>query len=236
MSVGMPAGETPGETWVGKNKKWLVLAALALVVVAVALAVVFWPSKKLVKADRLDSLLLNARQINAIMGSTEMGTLQADTAMGQGAGNLSNPECLAALTAAQAPTYAGSGYTAMRLVPAKEFGGAVQHYVAQAAVVFPDDDKARALVASVATQWQGCAGQNVTVTESANSVATWQVGTVAGEPPSVAVVETRQDAEWACQRVMRAVDNVVIDATACAAHIGDEGNEIADAIAANIAK
>lgn len=217
------------------SKKWIILggAALAAVLVAVVTLVIVLRSPSGVKADQLNSLLLDAAEINTIMGASGMqpGELQVEPARPRG--TLSNPDCLSALTAAQVPTYASSGYTASRWGWLKD--SEVQHYVVQAVSTFPDADKANAFVQSVAAQWKACAGETVTVTGDA--VDTWLIGTVAGEPPSIALLENRTDVEgWANQRAMRAVSNVVIDVSAAGYDITDQGNTIASKIAANVAE
>lgn len=226
--------QSQGANWAQQNKKPLLLGGVGLAVLVVVLATVFWPSKHLVKADRLESVLLSSQQINRIMGASDMDTLRPLFEPEHLSSTLSKPECLGALTAAQAPTYADSGYTAMRYVGAKEVKGGVKHYVAQSVATFNDADAAVAFVKNSATRWASCSGQDVTV--KGGETVTWALNSMVGEPPAISILESRQDVKWTCQRALRAVSNAVVDATACSADVDDQGNTIADQIAANISK
>lgn len=217
------------------NKKWILwgAAGLAIVVaVVVTLVIVLRPDSS-VKADQLDALLLDAGQINTIMGAQNMQASKPMPEPAQPASTLSNPDCLGALTAAQAPTYASSGFTALHWNAVKE-PGAVEHYVAQAVAVFPDAAKANAFVQNSAAQWESCAGQAVT-TSSGDSHITWTIGTPSGTPPNITLSESREDVKgWTSQRALRAESNVVIDISASGYHITDQGSQIAEKIAANV--
>lgn len=219
------------------SRRWIVWggAGLAAVVAAVVALVMVLRPTPLVKPGQLDSLLLDAAQINTIMGASDMQASKPQLEPANPTSTLSNPNCLGALTAAQAPTYASSGYTELHWVALKE-PGKIAHYVAQAVAVFPDVDKANAFVQSSAAQWDSCAGQTVTVT-GGGSTATWALGSLTRSPPSIALSETRTDVQgWTNQRAMRAVSNVVIDISAAGGEISDQASQIADRIAANVPK
>jgi hypothetical protein len=87
-----------------------------------------------------------------------------------------------------------------------------------------------------AEQWSGCANATVVVMQANKSVNVWTIETVVGDAPSISISEARRDVGWRCQRAMRAVSDVVIDATACGQDITDQANSLADRIAANISK
>ncbi|MGH3560760.1 MAG: sensor domain-containing protein [Mycobacterium sp.] len=227
------------------SKRWIVLGGAGLAVVVVVLVIVVRPllspppppPPPLVTPGQLDSILLNAAQINTIMGAANMQASKPRLAPANPTSTLSSPGCRGALAAGQAPTYAFSGYTALRWVEAKEPGGKIDHYVAQAAAIFSNADKASAFVKTSAAQWKTCLGQTVTVTGTDGSKITWFLETLIGDPPKIAMSEIRQDVgDWTCQRAMRAVSNVVIDVTACGYHIIDQGSGITDRIAANMPK
>lgn len=217
------------------RRNWILWggAALAAAVVAVVtLVLVMRPSGGL-KPDQLNSILLDAAEVNTILGTSDMkpGELQVEPARSQG--QISNPECLSALGAVQMQTYASSGYTASRWGWLKDSESNIKHYVVQAVTTFPDADKANEFLRTAAGQWKACEGQTVTVT--AGAVDTWLIGTGTGEPPSIALLENRTDVEgWANQRAMRAVSNVVIDVSAAGYEITDQAETIADRIAANV--
>ena len=87
-----------------------------------------------------------------------------------------------------------------------------------------------------ADQWKACAEADVYEVQADKSVDVWSIETVVGDPPSITVLESRRKIGWRCQRAMRAVSNVVIDATACGYNITNQGSSVADQIAANISK
>lgn len=215
------------------RNKWIILGVVALAAIIATVVTLVLRSGSGLKPDQLNSMLLDASEINTIMGTSDMqpGELQVEPARPRG--KLSNPDCLSALTAAQFPTYASSGYTASRWGWLKDAD--IHHYVVQAVSSFPDAEKANAFVKSVAAQWKSCEGTTVTVTGDA--VDTWLIGTTTGEPPSIALMQNRTDVkDWANQRAMRAVSNVVIDVSAAGYDISDQGATIAGKIAANVGK
>ncbi len=233
MSKHPPAAE--GTRW--SRTRWIVAASVAVVAAVVLVGVFFWVRKpSLVTAAALDSLLLNAAQINTIIDASDMQMIgEPESGPATPTIALSRPDCLGALSAAQTPTYADSGYTQLRRAAARNTGEHFEHYVAQAVATFPNADKASEFVQQSAIQWRICAMQTVVVMQDANkSVETWKLKTVSGYPPNIALSETREGVNWTCQRAMRAVSNAVIDATACGFTITDQGRLIAEKIAANI--
>jgi hypothetical protein len=233
--------DTPDEPAQSKRrpqKRWLIVGAVGIaVVVAVLVLVVLRVMKPAsVTAGKLDSALLDAGQLNTILGTDGMQISDPLLAPAKPTVALSKPECLGALTAAQAPTYVDRGYTGFRSTEARPAGKRVDHYAAQAVAAFPDTDKANAFVKRSAEQWSGCANATVVVMQANKSVNVWTIETVVGDPPSISILEARRDVGWRCQRAMRAVSDVVIDATACGQDITDQASSLADRIAANISK
>lgn len=161
------------------TKPWAVLAA-ALVVVAVLggvatgcsapapphVATTTPPTSTTaappVAVTDLDSILLSAGQINAVMGASAMQPGVIGHAMFKPTFTLSNPDCSGTLTVGEDPVYAGSGFTAVREQRLQEPGDTRDHLVGQAAVTFPSADQAGAFVKSSAAKWQDCTGQTVT--------------------------------------------------------------------------
>lgn len=236
MSDNTPRDQVQRKRW--PRKRWIIVGSAGIVAVAVVLVIILLrPTKpSLVTADKLDSALLDTKQINTIMATSDMQIGEPMLAPAKPTVALSRPDCLGALTAAQAPTYVNSGYTEFRSTEAKEPGNHVDHYVAQAAAIFPDADEANAFVTHSADQWKSCAEATVVVMQADKSVDVWSIETPVGDPPSITVLEARRDIGWRCQRALRAVSNVAIDATACGFNITNQGSSVADGIAANISK
>jgi serine/threonine kinase PknH len=183
------------------------------------------------------SILLSADQINAIMGASAMTPGAVGTAMYNPTFTLSNPDCGATLTVAEAPVYAGSGYTAVIEQRLREPSDPRQHLVGQAAVNFPSADQAGAFVKSSAAKWKSCTGQTVTQTGPDKTVR-WSVGDLTGTDTRIVQPHTRAEPAdgWHCQHVLSAVTNVVLDVDACGYRVTDEGNQIADKMAVNTKK
>lgn len=188
--------------------------------------------------ENLQSVLLTPPQINTIMGASNIQPQgQVGQAPADASAKMSKPECNGALYPGETPTYNGSGYTKLNYVVMYEPGDHHDHFVDQDVATFPTPDMARAFVKTSAGQWKSCAGQNVTETYDNGNTYRWSFGNVVGDVPKISQVDTQEDGGgWACQHVLSAVSNVVIDVRACGYHITDEGNRIVDQITSNVTK
>jgi hypothetical protein len=243
MSDSTPSEQVQRRRW--PSKRWIILGSAGVIAVVVVLVFVFLRSTKpsSLPAGELDSALIDAKQLNTIMGTDGMQIGKPILAPAKPTIALSKPDCLGAIVAAQAPTYVNSGYTAFRSTEAKPQGHHVDHYVAQAAAFFPDADKANAFVKHSGDQWKSCANATVVVMTmqgdkkvDKKSEAVWSIEAPIGDPPSITILESRLEIGWTCQRAVRAVSNAVIDATACGYNVTNQGSSVADGIAANISK
>lgn len=220
----------------GSTKRWIVIgAAGAAVALAVAAVLYFMAAPRLVKSDKLAGLLLNDEQISAVMGAQLSIGRVSDGGMPT-SGGLSKAGCLSVLTAAQELTYTDSGHTGLRWSQARDSAEKVEHYVAQAVASFPSAERAEAFVANSAAQWRLCSDQTVVTVKPQQQPINWRLAGVIGVPPKISISESRDDVKWTCQRALRAVQNVVVDATACFVQITDQGRRIGDEIAANVGK
>jgi serine/threonine kinase PknH len=187
-----------------------------------------------VAPERMDSILLTAPQINTIMGASNMQPGKLGQAPADPSAQLSKPECNGALYPGEAPTYNGSGYSKLNYLVLAEPGDTNNHFVDQDVAAFPSTDLARNFVKTSADQWKSCAGQIVTITYNNGNTYRWTFGDLIGDAPKISQVDTQEDGRgWACQHVLNAVSNVVIDVRACAYQITDQASRIADEIAAN---
>jgi hypothetical protein len=223
------------------------VAAAALVAIATIIAVVASTTTPAdhttsptpipaVTPERLDAVLLTAQEINTIMGSTTLehsGSIRH--VMGATANDLSNPDCLGAFLPAQEAVYRGTGYSATSFELLVDPTDPSEHHVIQTATIYPSADMARAFVNNSAPKWKACRGQTVSITIETPSHYTF--GEVVGSPPHLTQSYTLEGTvSYTCQRVLRAVSNLVIDGTVCGNHISNEGNQIADQIAAKVAQ
>jgi serine/threonine kinase PknH len=230
----------------GKSRtKWLVAGgvggAVALVLVLAAIGGRDSTSQSgptttipTVAPERVDSILLTAPQINTIMGASDMQSGKLGQAPANATVQLSVPECNGALYPGETPTYNGSGYTKLNYLVLTEPGDTNNHFVDQDVAAFPSTELARNFVKTSADQWKSCVGQVVTGTLQNGNTFRWSFGDLVGEAPKISQLDTQEDGRgWACQHVLRAVSNVVIDVRACGYEITDQASRIADEIAAN---
>jgi serine/threonine-protein kinase len=191
----------------------------------------------MVAPDRLDSILLEAADINSVMG---VSTMQPQAPIGHTTGSnqttLSNPDCVGTFYPGQSVVYQGSGYTAVSVQQLSEAGDVHYHLVAQAAASFPSADQALAFLKTSAGKWGACAGQTITQTAQGQD-SRWTFGNLIGEVPALTQVRTLEAGNGqACQHVLRALVNVVIEVAACGPRIGDQANQLADEMARNVTR
>jgi serine/threonine kinase PknH len=245
------APTAPAPPRAGRNP-WPVLATAALVVIATLGGLGIWLATRTtgggaqpesttttatVSPARLDTILLSTAQINTIMGASTIQPADSRTDLYDRVFTVSVPDCLGALVGASRQVYASSGYSEAKAQGLQEPGVNPDHIVEQAAVGFPSADKAGAFVTASAAKWKACAGQTVTQTNTQGSTDVWTFGSLAGNPPKIALLHTEErGGGWACQHVLSAVSTVVIDVKACGYFISDQASRIADAMAANATK
>ena len=180
----------------------------------------------------LDGLLLNPEQVNATMGSTAMAVLGAQATMSDNSSTMAPPACLAIDGAAEATVYASSGFWAEREQSMND-GDKFTHYLKQAVVLFPTQDKAQEFFNASAQQWPAC--KQYTHTQSQSQ---WTVRPIANAHDILSVVSTEQDAAapgWACGRALAHKNNVVIDINTCSPDPADTAVQVANQIGTNVA-
>jgi hypothetical protein len=244
-----PYSDGGGRKAGGSRLKWLIGAGVAGAVAAIVAVVVIvsgshsgsngsgqsaQPTAPMVTPERLESILLTAAQVNSIMGASTMQAGKVGQAPANASAQLSKPECNGALYPGESPTYSGSGYTKLNYLVLAEPGDHNDHFVDQDVATFPSADLARAFLKTSADQWKSCAGQVVTGSYDNGNPFRWTFGNLVGDVPKISQFDTQEDGGgWACQHVLSAVSNLVIDVRACGYQITDEASRIADEIAAN---
>lgn len=180
----------------------------------------------------LDGLLLNPDQVNAVMGSSAMTVLNAQTTMSDNSSTMAPPECLVIDGAAEAAVYAGSGFWAEREQSMND-GDKFTHYLKQAVVLFPTQDKAQEFFSASAGQWPACKQY-----EHTQSQTQWSVGPITNARDTLSALSAQQEAAapgWACGRALAHKNNVIIDINTCSANPADTAVQIADQIGTNVA-
>ncbi|MGV0794596.1 sensor domain-containing protein [Mycolicibacterium sp. XJ1819] len=186
--------------------------------------------------SELDDVLLSVGEINGIMGATTMKVTSEFEEMTDHSADVSDPDCLGAIYAAEEPVYAGSGWTAMRDQVIREPDEDNDHWVEQTAVLYPSADKARAFFEGSRSSWKGCAGDTVAV-DDGDTRSSWTFEDVTAEQNMIAQYSGQEDAGgWGCQHALAVVSNVTVETWACGFAIEDEAATIAADMVANAAR
>jgi hypothetical protein len=183
---------------------------------------------------RLDDVMLPIGELNGIVGSTQMTVTSELEKMTDHSAAVSDPDCLGAIYGAEEPVYAGSGWTAMRDQVAREPGENNDHWVEQAAVLYPSATEAQQFFDDSKSSWRDCAGDSLSVDDGE---AIWEMDKVTVEDNLITQMSVQVDADgWACQHALSVVSNLTVEAWACGYSISDEAATIATEMIANAAE
>jgi hypothetical protein len=225
------------------RNKWLIAGgAVAAVIIAVVAVVVVTvsgddtnptpPSPPTVDSAGLDSILLPDSDIHSIVGRSDLSATGVINHMDDTARAMSNPECVGIRGTAIASVYAGSGYTDVRDQAFTRDDPSI--FIAQTAVLFPSADLAAKFLNTSAEKASHCVGETVSVSTE-NGDVSWTVGELTRNDSQVVQGATQEGAGgYACQHVIRAVSNVIIETAACHDNVTDEATRIAEKMAANV--
>jgi hypothetical protein len=179
----------------------------------------------------LTGLLLNADQVNEVMGTSGMAITSQQAAMSDNSATMAPPECLAIDGAAEAPVYADSGFWAERDQSLNN-GDNFTHYLKQAVVLFPTIEKAGEFFNASAERWPTC--REYTHTQSGTK---WTVGQISDVGGTLNVIASQQDAAapgWGCGRALTHRNNIIVDVNTCSADPADSAVRIAIRLADNV--
>ena len=181
----------------------------------------------------LDRVLLSVDELNSVMGSIRMKVSSELDEMTDHSAEVSNPDCLGAVYAAEDPVYAGTGWTAVRDQVAREPDSDNDHWVEQTAVIYPAASNAQNFFDRSSVSWQDCAHGTVTTGDGEYA---WQLEDVTVDDALLTQRATQEGADgWACQHALSVVSNLTVEAWACGYSITDEAAEIATAMIENAA-
>lgn len=244
----------PPSPW---RNPWVLLSAAALALLAVLGGLSIWrgtptptvpagddhapgvttPSTRMVAPGDLGVVLLSPEQMRSLTHAPGLKPDGVERDMLDPTYTLSRPECLSALHAVVRPAYQGSGWTAMNSQYLAEPGASIDHEVRQGAVLFPSAAEAEEFAASSLTKWKACVGQTVTVTTSAGEARRVTFENLTGATPTISLFSTIDaPPDWACQRALRAVSNLVIDVGVCGRGVTDDASRIAYEMSVNVDK
>jgi hypothetical protein len=231
------------------STKWLIgggiVAAVIAVIAVVAVIALTGKDPKptpppspppTVAPAALNSLLLTADEVDSIMGTTTMDPGSVHNQMQSEAPAISDSECAGAQYNALQAVYAGSGYSTVvdQALTSGKSSDPDYSWVGQTAVAFSSLDQASAFLRTSIQNWKSCGGKTITVTVNGDKI-NWSFDSVAERDSQIAQTETQEGmGGYACQHVMRAVSNVIIEAAACNDRITDEADRIAEKMASKV--
>jgi serine/threonine kinase PknH len=256
-AVSKPSAASAAGSGPGSNKRLLIIGGAAVAIIA-AIAVVFMlttqgraPKKPSTAAPAaapttgassptapgapaartLNPILLSAQQVNSIMSPpTPMEVSDDETASRlRQDETLSNPACIGAFDPIRQSAYAGYNPTGVLGQGLHTPDNSYRVY--QAAVSFQTAAAAQDFVTASAPKWKACNNLGVKFGNKAN----WTFGNVVEAPSRITLSRTPGDpSRAACERVLSAVSDVVLDIMACEVGVQDQGGQIADQMAANV--
>jgi serine/threonine protein kinase len=191
-----------------------------------------------VAKDALQGLLLSPDQINTAMGVTGLVVAETSTAM-DGDNDITQVEqaCLPLYQPGEAPAYAHSGWTALRVESLTRPGAGLPMAV-QYAVLLPSANDANAFFTASAQSWQACSNRQYTWTGTGavKGMVVWSVGPVSNVNGTLSATETGKGEAGSitCQRALTVANNIVIDINVCENDPSNVAVTIAHQIAAKV--
>lgn len=186
--------------------------------------------------SKLDDVLLSIGEINGIMGSTQMKVTSELEEMTDHSDNVSDPDCLGVIYAAEDPVYAGTRWTAVRDQVAREPEEDNDHWAEQTAVIYPTAENAQKFFDDSQSTWEKCGGYSISVDDPDSSYL-WEIDDASVEGDLLTQMISQEGADgWACQHALSAVSNLTVEALACGYSITDEAATIANEMLAKAAE
>jgi len=156
-------------------------------------------------------------------------------------------ECMYVTGAAEAPVYAGSGYTAVHgehdVASLPPGSNEPDPDMTQVVVLFPSAAQATAFFTTSTQRWPACANRQDTVPgEADNPEIQWKVGPVStadgvlSTTTTVTASKNGTTMSQSCQRALTARNNVVIDVEVCRKDPGNVAVSIANQIGGKVDK
>jgi hypothetical protein len=191
----------------------------------------------------LPGLLLDATQVNAALGATDLAVSNDAKDMTDHGASVSREECLAIFGPGEAKAYVGSGWNTFREQQLAD--PARTRWAVQSVVLFPTAEQAAAFFTASSTKWRKCDGSFVNSLSGGREV--WDVGSVSEVDGMLSVTTTshlevddkpaQQNSGSAGQRALTVRNNIVIDIAASSSGPNDPAAvKIADQIAAKVPK
>lgn len=173
---------------------------------------------KPVPDSALPGLLLGAKDVDAIMGTTGMTPRNPVDVMGDHRNLLSNLNCLGVWQVNEAPVYDPSHYKTLRQQMLRTPNvDQWDSLVVQSAVTYRTADAAQAFFADSADRWSKCTNHTVNIRLNDQVLPKWVSGTLDKTDTLLSMPYTRAEGAQArsCQRALALAANVILDIQAC---------------------
>lgn len=182
-----------------------------------------------------EAMLLGAADIGSVLGDPNMEAGARSDQLRAPQGTLSDEACLAAFEPFQDAVYRAHEPTGIHTQVVHSAGDA--HRVVEAVAKFPSAEKAHAFVETSAAKWRACSGKAVKFSGTGGKATEWTFGDVTGAAPKITQTRTETDSNGrACQHVLSAAGDVVIEVQACGSDLTDGADRLAEQIAAKAPK
>jgi len=180
-------------------------------------------------AAQLGDVLLDVATINRFMGTNDMTELRTYDQMPGDDGSYSDAACAGAVFNTVEAAYKGSGYVATKGAQYSDAGS--KHYVDQGLVAYGSGPDARKFLATTQNSWHRCVGKHVTYKAKNDRSITWTIrAPITADGITVAVVDQEAGEGYACAHGITAKANVMVDVSACANGMANQGVTMATTI------
>lgn len=187
--------------------------------------------------DDLPDVLLNADDLAAAVGASELDMFGEDTVLADTSASVTNQDCLGAFNAGEETVYEGSDYASAQMSMATEpdAGETKAFWVQQVVVLFPSEVESEAFFAESTDEWENCNQTRLETLKDDNSTYEWRLDDVVVEDSSLSQFAEQTDAAepWGCDHTMSVVSNVIVEAVTCTADGPGSGADLNAALVEN---
>lgn len=174
---------------------------------------------ELVPTNALDRVLLEAKDVDTLMGTIGMTAHPRVETMGDNRNLLPNLNCLGIWQVNEAGVYGTDGWIALRQEQLRwPNTDAWQDLVVQSVVNYPSTDAARDFFRESSDRWSNCTNHNVNITLNGRPLPKWRSGELTKTDTMLAITFTRGNVNGGvddCQRALAVDNNVIVDVQAC---------------------
>jgi hypothetical protein len=195
---------------------------------------------KSVPDSALKEMLLDADEVNAVMGTSGMTPHPAVTQMADNRNLLPNLNCLGVWQVNQAPIYDSSHWKSVRqqMLRAPDTDS-WDSLAVQSIVSYRTADAAREFFTESTDRWSKCTNHKVNIRMNDAPLPAWQSGDLTKTDNQLLMPYTRGDGDQtrSCQRALSVIANLILDIQACKPRQQSpvtQAADIADKIAAKL--